>query len=519
MLQFQYERTFILNKTNGYVLYDDMIKFFSWLLKLKMENNIIKKYLLKKKKEVGLLGYLVIVFKWIQEGILFLCVMNGVLIEGNGACFPLLCDRSKAFKLQVEGLVNDLKTSALSTQEKLETIEEKSENLVQNSNQIQESIITIDEQSQKVGENLKNLLGDFGIVMRHSKGLNEQAKGISLSQMELLEGQGLMKEKMEESTAHILESSSNLRQEIDVLEKKTGEVGKEVIKVGAGLSKKLQNLQGKTDDIADMAGITVEKQHELLVGQSEALKGLQSLTEFQSEALEESRVSLQEIVGFAHGQHQELQEQQKQLLQAHNLLAINSKSMLEAQEAFESKQGNMFKAIDKLFALHNAMLLESRLIKAIFIYSLLIVVIYMFTSTKQTYSVRCSLYIGLCIAFALECGILQFSSIEIEQKTQLRTIIKSLLCGFALIQLLYSFITYRDYEALNHNMLATLIEKVNKIEKVRDFSLEDDWEDDSHIDWLSWVEMDLPEDLSINEDPDYMPPILDQHVGTSQNFK
>ena len=188
--------------------------------------------------------------------------------------------------------MNDLKTSALSTQEKLETIEEKSENLVQNSNQIQESIITIDEQSQKVGENLKNLLGDFGIVMRHSKGLNEQAKGISLSQMELLEGQGLMKEKMEESTAHILESSSNLRQEIDVLEKKTGEVGKEVIKVGAGLSKKLQNLQGKTDDIADMAGITVEKQHELLVGQSEALKGLQSLTEFQSEALEESRYNV-----------------------------------------------------------------------------------------------------------------------------------------------------------------------------------------------------------------------------------
>ena len=46
------------------------------------------------------------------------------------------------------------------------------------------------------------------------------------------------------------------------------------------------------------------------------------------------RVSLQEIVGFAHGQHQELQEQQKQLLQAHNLLAINSKSMLEAQVNF-----------------------------------------------------------------------------------------------------------------------------------------------------------------------------------------
>lgn len=188
--------------------------------------------------------------------------------------------------------MNDLKTSALSTQEKLETIEEKSENLVQNSNQIQESIISIDEQSQKVGENLKKLLGDLGIVMKHSKELNEQAKGISVSQMELLEGQGLMKEQMEESFAHILESSSNLREEIEVLQKKTGEIEKEVIRVGEGLSKKLQNLQGKTDGIAEMAGITVEKQHELLVGQSEALKGLQSLTDFQSEALEESRYNV-----------------------------------------------------------------------------------------------------------------------------------------------------------------------------------------------------------------------------------
>ena len=64
------------------------------------------------------------------------------------------------------------------------------------------------------------------------------------------------------------------------------------------------------------------------------------------------------------------------------------------QEAFESKQANMFAAIDKLFALQNAMLLESRLIKAFFVYSILILVLYLLTSTKQTYSVRCRLYIG-----------------------------------------------------------------------------------------------------------------------------
>ncbi|MFS7939297.1 hypothetical protein Hanom_Chr05g00450071 [Helianthus anomalus] len=54
----------------------------------------------------------------------------------------------------------------------------------------------------------------------------------------------------------------------------------------------------------------------------------------------------------------------------------------------------MFVAIDKLFTLHNAILLESRVIKAFLVYSLLIFTIYMSTSTKQTYSVRSELYVG-----------------------------------------------------------------------------------------------------------------------------
>uniref|UniRef100_A0A803KWU5 Cytochrome P450 n=1 Tax=Chenopodium quinoa TaxID=63459 RepID=A0A803KWU5_CHEQI len=446
----------------------------------------------KRSRLAWLIGFLVIVSKEIPGGILFLHVTRKV-------------SWSKAFKLQVESLVNDLKNSALSTEEKLETIEEKSDTLLYNSNQIQESITSIDEQTQKVGDNLKNMLGDLGIVMKHTKELNEQARGIALSQVELLEVQGLMKEKMEESIARVEESYSHLRQDIEVLQKKASEVEKEVTSLGAALSLKLHNLQGKANDIADMAGLSIEKQQLLLASQSEALQGLQSLTDFQSKALQESRATLQQMVGFAQGQHRELKEQQEQLLQAHNLLASNSKSMLEAQETFESKQANMFTAIDKLFALHNSMLLESRLIKAFFIYSLLIVVFYMFTSTKQTYSVRCR----LCTAFTIECGILQFTSIEIEKKTRLRTIVKSLLGAYAVIQLLYAFVTYRDYEALNHNMLATLIEKVNNIQKVRDYP-SDDEEVDSEVDWISWVETELPEDSSIHEDPNYMPPVEEE---------
>lgn len=65
------------------------------------------------------------------------------------------------------------------------------------------------------------------------------------------------------------------------------------------------------------------------------------------------------------------------------------------QEAFEQKQETMFVSLDKLFALHNALLIESRSIKAFFLYSISMFVIYLLTSTKQTYKVRSKLYIGI----------------------------------------------------------------------------------------------------------------------------
>ncbi|KAK9678289.1 hypothetical protein RND81_11G201300 [Saponaria officinalis] len=430
-------------------------------------------------------------------------------VQTNSICHQL---QSKAFRLQVENLVNDLKDSALSTEEKLGTLEEKSDNLLQNSNQIQESITSIDAQTRRLGENLKNMVGDIGIVIDQSKELNEQARGIATSHVELIDGQGVLREKLKENTEKVEESYYSLRQEIEVLQLRAADVLAKVNKYGEALTSEMDNLQGKTDEIASMTGISVQNQQELLAIQLKALDGLQSLTKFQSEALQESRITLQEIVGYVHGQHQELMQQQERLLQAHDKLASNSKSMLEAQEAFESKQASMFTAIDKLFALHNAMLLESRLIKVFFVYSLLGLVCFMFTSTKQTYSVRFRLYIGLCIAFSMECGILQFTSTEIEQKTRVRTVVKSLLGAYAVLQLCYSFITYRDYEALNHKMLASLIDKVNQIQKPKIYYSSDDESVDSEVDWISWMDTSLPEDLSLNEDPDYLlPPQEDGH--------
>ncbi|XP_057542924.1 protein GAMETE EXPRESSED 1-like [Amaranthus tricolor] len=432
-------------------------------------------------------------------------------LQTNSICHQL---QSKAFKSQLEGLVNDLKDSALIAEDKLNIIEEKSDNLLHNSNEIQESITSINTQTQVVVETLKNMFGYMGVLLNHSKEINETANDIAISQVELLEGQGRLKEKLEEDMFRIQESYNNLGEEIANLQKKTVDVKHGLNKVGEEMFLQVQNLQGKTDDITEMAKISVDKQQELLQGQSKAIEGLQSLTTFLSQALQESRVNLEQLVDFANGQHEELLKQQKQLLQANDHLANNSKSILAAQEAFESKQANMFAAIDKLFALQNAMLLESRLIKAFFVYSILILVLYLLTSTKQTYSVRCRLYIGLCIAFAIECAILRFTTNDVEQHIDLRSLVKPLFGSLVLIQLIYTIYTYRDIETLNHKMLVSLLEKVNGMHKGDRFSWDDDEDDvDSEVDWLSWIEAELPEDIGFKDDPDYMLPDTGEEVG------
>jgi hypothetical protein len=61
----------------------------------------------------------------------------------------------------------------------------------------------------------------------------------------------------------------------------------------------------------------------------------------------------------------------------------------------ESKQSTMFLALDKLFSLQNSILLESRVIKTIFFYLIMICVLYMLTNTEQiTNNVRCVMYFG-----------------------------------------------------------------------------------------------------------------------------
>ncbi|XP_057972665.1 protein GAMETE EXPRESSED 1 [Malania oleifera] len=436
-------------------------------------------------------------------------------LETNSICHQL---QTNAFKHETERLVNELKKSAEFAEDKLEKIEDRSEFLLKSSNQVHESISSIDLRTQQLAQSSKKVEDHIDVVLKHSEAVYEQSKGIATSQMELREGQVKMKEKLEEGMELLHVSYKNLGQGIDSLRNEAVQIEEEISRVSDAMSMKMENLQNRADDIGNMAGVSLDRQRELLDGQSTALQGLQSLTQFQSLALEESRGILQQMSEFGRRQQEELLRRQEQLQQAHDHLVENSKSILAAQEVFESKQESMFMALDKLFTLHNAMLAESRLIKAFFIYSLSIFLIYMFTSTKQTYTVRPWLYIGLCAAFLIECAIIRFTGNNIEQQTRVISLVRMLFVFFASGQLLHAIYTYRDYDVLNHQLLQTLIEKVNTIERNKELSWDMDVESD--INWSSWIDSELPEDLSNLEDPDYTPveEVAENSICTSRRY-
>ncbi|TYH39358.1 hypothetical protein ES332_D12G174200v1 [Gossypium tomentosum] len=416
------------------------------------------------------------------------------LLETNSICYQL---QNQAFKHETERLVNELRNSAQYAQDKLDCIEERTNVVLQNSNQISDSLNAIDIRIHNVDQTTHSLEGYMESLIQHSQTVYKQASDIADSQRELRNGQAMMNDQLKEGITMLDGAYKNLGHQVDNLRNEAIEIENEITKVGNTMSSSMNSLKITADDISNKVGASLDKQHQLLEGQSTALEGLRH------------RNTLQQLAEYGRKQQEELLKRQEQLQQVHNHLVENSKSILAAQEAFESKQARMFIAVDKLFALHNAMLLESRLIKAFIVYSMSTFVIYMFTSTKQTYPVRIRLYIGLCATFSIEVAVLRFTANDIEQKTWMVNLVRSLYVLIACIQLLYAVCTYRDYEYLNHQMLLTLIDKVDTMQRKEALS----WEmEDSDVDWRSWVDVELPEDVGQLEDPDF---VIEEGIGES----
>ncbi|CAH2047919.1 unnamed protein product [Thlaspi arvense] len=419
------------------------------------------------------------------------------MLETNTICQQL---QSHAFKNEIERLVNDLRRSSQETEEKLDILGSKSDDLLRSTSLIHESLGSVDVVVKNVAHTANTIGAQVSGVSQQTKEIYQEQKSIAESQLALREGQEKMGETMKAGMVMVNDTVTNVKKGVDKLRNDTKLIEGEINALGQEMSKKMTSLENTTNVIGTMTNTTLDKQQKLLEGQTVALDNLQSLTMFQSEALQESRSTLQGFVEFSQEQQEDLVKRQEQLQQVHDHLFENSKSMLAAQEAFEAKQASMFVALDKLFALHNAMLLESRVIKAFFIYFLSIFVIYMFTSTKQTYTIRPRLYIGLCVTLALEVASLRFVN-DAEHRAWVINIVRSLFAVLASAQLLHAAFTYRDYEVLNHQILLGLVDKVDNMQSKREISWDEDTE--SELDWTSWIDTDLTDDDDNLGDPDY----------------
>ncbi|XP_026450723.1 protein GAMETE EXPRESSED 1-like [Papaver somniferum] len=318
-------------------------------------------------------------------------IYHGYYLKTDSICHQLQAD---AFKYETERLVNGLKKSAELAEEKLENIQDKSETLVQKSDEIYKSITSLDRQTQLVAETTKTVQNQMDVQLKHSNIVLEKSKEIVASQLNLLEGQSDMRTVM----AMLHESHENLSHNVDKLKNEAVEIGKEINQVSNSMSTKMENLQNKADDVGNAVEISLDKQKQLLDGQSTALERLK----FQSQALKESGATLQTLADFSRHQQEQLLKGQEQLRLAQDQIVEESKSILAAQEAFSAKQANMLLELDRHFTLINRILLDTGLIKACLFYPFVLFLLSVLTSFKRTYHMRGWLLLGLAVTFFVE---------------------------------------------------------------------------------------------------------------------
>lgn len=200
-----------------------------------------------------------------------------------------LYGRSYAFKHEIERLVNELKSTAQNTEDKLDILESKSDSLIQTSSMIHDSLGSLDVRVQNVAHVANTLETSVSGLSQQTIEISQEQKNIAESQLALMDGQVKMKETLKDGMEMFSDAYTNIQEGVDKLKSDTKQIEVEISVLGNNLSTKMVDLQSTTDDIGIKAGSSLEKQQKLLDGQSVALDGIQFLTRFQSEALQESR--------------------------------------------------------------------------------------------------------------------------------------------------------------------------------------------------------------------------------------
>ncbi|KAM3371759.1 hypothetical protein ACQJBY_018923 [Aegilops geniculata] len=432
-------------------------------------------------------------------------------LETNTLCHQL---QAEAFKQSTERLVNDLTRAAAAASEKLSAIEERSDQIIQESSKLHGSMSSIVSQTENLTAASNNLKSRIGDVLAQSAAIAEQSRQIAAAQAGLREGQEEMRARVDAGMARVEEEYARLGEEMVRLKEEAAGIEREVRAVGDAMAARMEGLQRTAEEIGTAAGRSLENQRELLEGQANATRALGELHGFLSRALEESWEAMQRLARFGRQQQEELLSRQEQLRRAHDRLMHNSESILQAQEEFSAKQANIFAALDKLYVLHNAILVESRFIKAFFFYSCVVFLLYLLTSAKQTFAIRGQLYFGLCVTLVVEVALIRLGADDDDDLIKPFWIVSKVLLlrsaflAVAAAQILHAIFAFKDYDVLNHELLQTLVEKVRAIEDNAAGDKMCPWgtgsDDESSLSDYSWVFDELQDDVDSEVDPDFV---------------
>ncbi|KAI5008725.1 hypothetical protein ZWY2020_009773 [Hordeum vulgare] len=421
-------------------------------------------------------------------------------LETNTLCHQL---QAEAFKQSTERLVNDLTRSAAAASEKLSAIEERSNQIIKESSKLHGSMSSVVSQTEHLAAATNSIKSRIGDVLERSAAVAEQSRQIAAAQAGLREGQEEMRGRIDAGMARVEEEYARLGEEMGRLKEEAAGIEREVRAVGDAMAARMEALQRTAEEIGSVAGRSLENQRELLEGQANATR---ALGELHGEAV-------QRLARFGRQQQEELLSRQEQLRRAHDHLMHNSESILQAQEEFSAKQANIFAALDKLYVLHNAILVESRFIKAFFFYCCVVFLLYLLTSAKQTFAIRGQLYFGLCITLVVEVALIRLGADDDLTKpfwiVSKVLLLRSAFLAVAAAQILHAIFAFKDYEVLNHVLLQTLVEKVRAIE---DNSAAGDkmcpWgtgsDDEGSLSDYSWVFDELQDDVDSEIDPDFV---------------
>ncbi|XP_044322312.1 protein GAMETE EXPRESSED 1 isoform X2 [Triticum aestivum] len=375
-------------------------------------------------------------------------------LETNTLCHQL---QAEAFKQITERLVNDLTRAAAAASEKLSAIEERSDQIMQESSKLHGSMSSIVSQTEHLAAASDNLKSRIGDVLAQSAAIAEQSRQIAAAQAGLREGQEEMRGRIDAGMARVEEEYARLGEEMVRLKEEAAGIEREVRAVGDAMVARMEGLQRTAEEIGSAAGKSLENQRELLEGQANATRALGELHGFLAGALEESREAMHKLARFGRQQQDELLSRQEQLRRAHDHLMHNSESILQAQEEFSAKQANIFAALDKLYVLHNAILVESRFIKAFFFYSCVVFLLYLLTSAKQTFAIRGQLYFGLCITLVVEVALIRLGAADDELTRPFWIVSKVLLLRAAFLaaaaaQILHAIFAFKYDSPWNHHL-------------------------------------------------------------------